>query len=56
MLTKAMTIHKLLAKKHFEVNFGKIIIMLFFRIHMSLDQIVMNDSKFKCYVTYSLSM
>jgi hypothetical protein len=23
---------------------------------MSLDQIVMNDSKFKCYVTYSLSM
>jgi hypothetical protein len=30
--------------------------MLFFQIDLDLNQIVMNDSKFKYYTTYSLSM
>jgi hypothetical protein len=34
----------------------KKIIMFVFSNTSSLDQIVMNDLKFKCYVTYNLSM
>jgi hypothetical protein len=30
--------------------------MVFLNIHLNLNQIVMNDSKFKCYITYNLSM
>jgi hypothetical protein len=30
--------------------------MLFFKIHLDLNQIVMNDSKFKRYITYNLFM
>jgi len=50
MLTKAKTIHELVANFFFEVNF-KTIIMFHFWIHLNPNQIVMNDSNFKCHVT-----
>jgi len=50
-----MTTHELVANFFFEVNL-KTIVMFPFWIHLNPNQIVMNDSKFKCHVTYSLSM
>jgi hypothetical protein len=55
MLTKAMATHRLLTKNFFEVHIKKMAILPF-QIHQILGQIVVNDSKFICYVTYSLSM
>jgi len=55
MLTKAMATHGLLTKNFFEVHIKKMTILPF-RIHQILGQIVVNDLKFICYVTYNLSM
>lgn len=51
-----MTIHEFLAKHFFEVNLEKKIFLFFFfpYIHLIPSQIVINDSKLKCDVTYSL--
>jgi hypothetical protein len=50
-----MATHELLAKNFFEVHL-KIKAILLSWIHQISGQIVVNDLKFICYVTYSLSM
>ncbi len=55
MLMEAMATHELLAKNFFEVHLRKMA-MLPSQIHQNLGQIVVNDSKLICYVTYSLFM
>jgi len=55
MLIKILAIHELLTKKKFEINLKKYNNVAFLDT-FELDEIVINDSKLKCYVTYILAI